>query len=482
MRAVQCSKALYLNQYYKKLRQPVSADRQALLNRGEEVGSLAWQCFPEGVDGRVGNKFLYGKAAAKTKRLIREGTRTIFEATFQEDGVLVMVDVLTQRDGYWEAIEVKSSARVSGNHIRDAALQYYVLAQSGIALRDFRIMHIDKSYVLENELDVNGLFTSTSVIDEAEKYQPWVRENITKGKQILQKPTVPKVSIGKHCTNPYPCDFINYCWQDVPTDSVFELGHLSADKKFTWYEQGFGRIDQLNPDELDSSTVAVQVRSHQQQQAAVDTDAIQDFLAGFHYPLYFIDFEAIMPAVPVFNKTRPFQKIPFQYSLHYLADPEAILQHFEFLAEPGKDPHKPFLDQFLSDTEGKGNLVVFEDTLERQMLEGLKKQFPIYKSELQDRLDRIVDLRHPFKHMHYYHPAMKGNFSLQAIYEALFGQDEVEKAIEDGGIASIKYEQLLHANDTALIAEEKERLLEYCAKDTLALAEIYRFLRGLSRT
>jgi hypothetical protein len=189
-----------------------------------------------------------------------------------------------------------------------------------------------------------------------------------------------------------------------------------------------------------------------------------------------------MPAVPVFDQTRPFQKIPFQFSIHHLSDPAAALQHREFLAEPGTDPHGRFLEQLLADTEGTGNLVVFEDTLERQMLEGLKKQFPDHSAAIQNRLDRIIDLRYPFKHMHYYHPAMKGSFSLQAIYEALFGRDEVEKAIEDGGIAAIKYEQLLNATDTAYMAEEKEKLLAYCQKDTLALAEIYRFLSRLVTT
>ena len=482
LRAVQCPKSLYLYQYYKKLREPYSADRQALLNRGHAIGSLAWECFPEGVDGRVGNKFMYGKAVEKTQRLIQQGVSTIFEATFQQNQVLVMVDVLTQRNGYWEAYEVKSSARVSSNHIRDAALQYHVMEQAGLPLQDFQVMHIDKSYKRQGALDVHALFTSDSVIREVRKQQPWIRKNIDYGKQVLQKPTVPKVSIGKHCSDPYPCDFISYCWQQVPQDSVFEIGHLAADTKFDYFRKGYAAIQDLQPESIESPAVAIQVRSHQQQEPYLEQKALSHFLSGFRFPLFFMDFEAIMPAVPVFDQTRPFQKIPFQFSIHHLSDPAAALQHREFLAEPGTDPHGRFLEQLLADTEGTGNLVVFEDTLERQMLEGLKKQFPDYSAAIQNRLDRIIDLRYPFKHMHYYHPAMKGSFSLQAIYEALFGRDEVEKAIEDGGIAAIKYEQLLNATDTAYMAEEKEKLLAYCQKDTLALAEIYRFLSRLVTT
>ena len=479
LRAVQCSKSLYLNQYYKQLREPPSADRQALLNRGQEVGGLAWECFPEGVDARTGHRFNYGKAVENTHALIQQGTTTIFEATFQQDQVLVMVDVLTCRNGYWEAIEVKSSARVSQHHIRDAALQFYVLGQAGIDLSDFSIMHINKSYVRNGELAVQELFTQDSVFKAASELQPWVANMVAHGKGVLQKPTVPKVPIGKHCTNPYPCDFINYCWQHVPEDSVFTLGHLSADSKFQWYEEGYSTIGDLNPDEQDSPTIAIQIRSHQQREPYIDQEALKGFIEGFRYPLTFMDFEAIMPAMPVFNGTRPFQKMAFQYSLHQLKEVQGPMAHYEWVVEPGQPPHAEFMEHFLADTDGTGHLVVFEDTLERQILELLKQQFPAYKNDLQDRLDRIRDLRYPFKHMHYYHPAMKGNFSLQGIYEALFGKDQTEKAIEDGGIASIRYEQLLMGQwEASEEGEQLDQLKAYCAQDTLALARIFSFLEA----
>ncbi len=477
LRAVQCSKSLYLNQYYKKLREPPSADRQALLNRGQEVGGLAWQCFPEGVDARTGNRFHYGKAVENTHNLIQQGATTIFEATFQQEQVLVMVDVLTRRNGYWEALEVKSSARVSQHHIRDAALQLYVLGQAGINVSDFSIMHINKGYVRNGALAINGLFTQDSVFKDASELQSWVSEMVAHGKAVLQKPTVPKVPIGKHCTNPYPCDFINYCWQNIPEDSIFELGHLSADSKFQWYEEGYSTIADLNPDEQDNRTIAIQVRSHQRMEPYIEHEALQEFIEGFRYPLTFMDFEAIMPAIPVFNGTRPFQKMAFQYSLHHLKEVQGTLSYKDWVLEPGHLPHADFLEHFLADTEGAAHLVVFEETLERQILELTKQQFPAYKNDLQDRLDRIRDLRYPFKHMHYYHPAMRGNFSLQGIYEALFGKDQTERAIEDGGIASIRYEQLLMGNrEPSEKAEQLEQLRAYCAQDTLALARIFSFL------
>ena len=477
LRAVQCPKSLYLYQYYKNLRQPPTTDRQALLNRGQEVGTLAWACFPEGVDARTGEAFRYGKAVQRTQRLIREGTTTLFEATFQEDGVLVMVDVLTCRNGYWEAIEVKSSARVARHHIKDGALQYHVLKQAGISLNDFGIMHLNKQYVRKGSLEVNALFTRESILNQVLKKQPWVRDTIAYGKAVLDKPTVPKTPIGKQCTNPYPCDFINYCWQHVPKDSVFNLGHLDADTKFTWFKEGYRAINDLDPEAIESPAIALQVRSHQQQQPYMDHKALAAFMANFTYPLTFMDFEAIMPAVPVFEGTRPFQKMAFQYALHRQAKPGGELSLKSWIATPGEPPHGPFLEQFLADTAGKGDLVVFEDTLERQILANLKQEFPAYADALQDRLDRIRDLRHPFKHMHYYHPAMKGDFSLQGIYEALFGRDQTEKAIEDGGIAAIRYEHLLTGDwEPATIEARLAELEAYCAGDTLALARIFHFL------
>ncbi len=480
MRGLQCSKSLYLYNHYKQLRDPISANQQALFNRGHEVGSLAWQLFDGGVDARADNKFNYTQAFNKTQNLIKKGFSSLFEATFQEEGVLVMVDILHRKGDHWVAYEVKSSTKVTHNHVRDAALQCYVLQKAGIPLSDFLILHIDKRYRKQGPIDPEGLFQEKSIINEVLKKQDFIAEQIDHARSVLAKPTVPKIPIGEHCTNPYPCDFIGYCWRHVPNHSVFELGFLEKETKFELYKNGYETIEQIPADTDFSETVKIQVNSHKTQQPHVQKGKIIEFLSRLSYPLFFIDFEVIMPAIPIFDGTKPYEKIPFQYSLHFKETDSKQAEHYEFLAEPGNDPRYTFLTQFLADTEGTGSIIVFEDQLERRILNKLKALYPACEEEVNDRLERMIDLRHPFKNLHYYHPAMKGNFSLKAIYEALINTDgDQQSGIEHGGIASVIYEQLIEENDDVKMAEQKEQLLRYCESDTYALLKIFEALADL---
>ena len=484
MKGLQCSKALYLNQYYKKLRDPIGQHQQALFNRGHEVGDVAWSLFPEGVDARAQYKFNYTQAVQKTLNLMKKGLNTLFEPTFQEEGVLVMLDILDRQDeDDWVAYEVKSSSKVNKNHIRDAALQYFVLEKAGIQLTDFYILHIDKKYVRHGELESEKLFQQQSIIEDVQAYQTFISEHVDRCKAILAKETVPKVPIGEHCTTPYPCDFIGYCWGNIPDNSVFQLGFLDKETKFDLYKQGYVTIDSI-PSNIDldlSEAVHIQIESHKNQMPFSRQAELRAFLNTLVYPLFYVDFEVIMPVIPLFNGTRPYEKLPFQYSLHYQEAPGVEPVHYEFLADPGPDPRRAFMEQFLADTEGTGSLVVFEDQLERRILNKLKHWFPEYEEALQDRLDRTKDLRTPFHNMDYYHPSMKGQFSLKAIYEALTvqsGEDGSEE-IEHGGIASVIYEQLMKEPDPVQIAEKREKLLAYCKKDTKALVTIEEALRNL---
>lgn len=479
MRALQCSKSLYLYEHFKNLRDPISDNQQALFNRGHEVGSYAWKLFPEGVDGRAAPYYNLTNSLKKTNELIAKGVQTIFEATLQYDEVLVKVDILTYTKTGWVAYEVKSSTKVTNNQILDGALQYHVLSNSGFPIADFCIMHLNKSYYLNGELESEQLFISKSVLKEIKKEQAYVAYHIQRAKGILDKPTVPKVPIGVHCTSPYPCDFIGYCWQNVPEHSVFDLGYLSKQAKFNLYEKGIERIEELTEGHCFDKNVTIQINCVKQNKEYINQEGLNHFLQGLSYPIYFMDFEAIMPAIPIFQGTHPYQKIPFQYSLHYQEKENSALTHEEFLAKPGPDPRRAFIQKLLENTKAPGTILVFEDQLEKQILKDLKKEFPEHKEAINDRLGRIVDLRNPFKKLHYYHPAMNGAFSLKDIYKALVpNSDKSNTDIEHGGIASIIYEKLISGSYNEDPAKAQEQLLTYCQMDTFALHKVLEALKG----
>lgn len=186
-----------------------------------------------------------------------------------------------------------------------------------------------------------------------------------------------------------------------------------------------------------------------------------------------MDFETFQPAVPLFDDSKPYQQIPFQYSLFLKKDKKSELEHFEFLAEPGEDPRVKFIENLLKETSGKGDVLVYNKTFEVTRLKEIARDFPQHLKEIETLIARIKDLMIPFQKKYYYAPEMKGSYSIKAVLPALVPElsyDELE--INEGGLASIAYESLQTETDLMFIAEIKKQLLEYCKLDTLAMVRI----------
>jgi len=478
LKSIQCQKALYLTVNHHKLKDSISEEQQALFNRGNEVGTLAHQLFPGGIDCSPEQRYLFQKAVKKTQNLIGSGISTLYEAVFQHERTLVMLDILHQENGKWYAYEVKSSAKVTKRHILDAALQYHIVTNAGLPLEDVYIITINKEYTKNGPIDLNQFFSITSVLKEVKAKQGYIKENLMNAKYTLQQSRIPKINIGPHCTAPYPCDFIGYCWQNVPENSILNLTGLDKNLKFERYHQGYEKIDDLPQDFELPLAARIQIQAHQRNQEYINHERLRKFMGNIKYPLYFMDFESFMAALPIYDGTYPYEHIPFQYSLHYQADENREVQHYEFLAKAGPDPRKDFLERLLADTERPGQLIVFDKNFEKKILNQLKAEFPAYQEYIDDRLQRIIDLSVPFHKLIYYHPAMKGSFKLKAILHAITGNNTYnEYKIEHGGIASLVFEQLIEEPDPEKVAQTRENLLAYCKMDTEALIIILEALK-----
>ena len=98
---------------------------------------------------------------------MKEGITNIYEATFNFDNILVMVDVLhINADGSMEIYEVKSSTEVKNVYLHDASIQYYVLNGLGYKVNTTNIVHINNQYVRGDALEIDKLFTIDNITDE----------------------------------------------------------------------------------------------------------------------------------------------------------------------------------------------------------------------------------------------------------------------------------------------------------------------------
>ena len=223
-----------------------------------------------------------------------------------------------------------------------------------------------------------------------------------------------------------------------------------------------------------------QVESHINSKTFINEEAVKDFVNEIKYPIYFMDFETFMPAVPLFNNSRPYQQIPFQYSLHYKKNKNSGLEHFEFLAEASGDPRLPFIKKLLNDTKEDGTILVYNKAFEITRLNEISRNFPEFNKEIDERINRIVDLMTPFQKRHYYTPEMKGSYSIKYVLPALVPEMNYnELEIKEGGTASIAFESLFYETDLFKTEEIRKNLLEYCKMDTLAMVEILEKLKKL---
>jgi hypothetical protein len=447
--------------------------QKAIFQRGTDVGILAQKLFPGGSEGTEGSPPAYKKGLKKTGELIQQDEKIIYEAAFQFNEVLSIADIIVNDNNKWNIYEVKSSTSISETYLNDAALQYYIISNSGIVISDFSIIYINNQYIRNGELEISELFKIESVIKSILPLQNFVEENVQRLKEVLKEKEMPDIDIGEHCHNPYTCSFFNYCRKHIPVDSIFDFSGMHLKKKYELYRDEIIKLDDVPNDYSLNKNNGIQLEAYRSGESLIDKDAMENVLADLNYPLFFMDFETFQSAIPLYDYSKPYQQIPFQYSIYLKDKQDGELKHFEFLAEAGEDPRIKFIEGLLNDTKGKGDIVVYNKSFEITRLKEIARDFPQYQDEIEKLVLRIKDLMIPFQRKYYYAPEMKGSYSIKAVLPALVPElsyDELE--INEGGLASITFESLQEETDMMIIAERREQLLEYCKLDTLAMVKI----------
>lgn len=418
---------------------------QAVLDRGTDVGKLAQDYFPGGVMA-VQEDYPGFESAKRTQELIAGGTQTIYEATFIYDNTLVAVDILTKIDGRWQLFEVKSTNSVKPQHIEDVAVQYYVASGSGLDIADVSVMHMNGKYVRNGALDVKGLFAHESVMEPVQEMLDEVVKNIRILSKVEKLKKEPKVKMGDQCLHPYYCDFYEYCSGQQPVATTPEP-------------------------ELSSKP-------------EIDRKGIEAFLSEIIYPVCFLDFETIMPCVPMFDKSRPYQQLTFQYSLHFLESKNAELVHTYHLAESNlsTDPRPGLIKQMLKETRKAKTVFVYSRQFEETRINEMIRDFPEYAKPLEALKNKILDLIVPFRSKLFRTGTMEGSSSIKKVLPALcpdFSYDNL--AISNGMAASNAFMGLYYTDDKELKEKTRKELLEYCHLDTMAMVKILEVLVEYSR-
>lgn len=478
IRGLQCHKSLWLYRNRPELRTPPDENQQSIFDSGTDVGLLARRLFPSGTAVEFEGSSLNEKIH-ETKVLINSGARTIYEATFAFDGALAMADILHKGVDGWELYEVKSSTAVKDVHINDLTFQYCLLRGSGLNISKSCLIHLNREYVRSVELEVSKLFTVVDLTSDVQNNLEHVVSEVGRINSMLQS-DCPEVQIGAQCENPYPCDFIDHCWAHIPENSIFDLRGRGVDK-LAYYSRGIVKFSDLDLDELNGKQ-RMQVEAELKGIEFLDRDGIKEFLNSLFYPIYFLDFETFHSPIPPFNGTRPYEQIPFQFSLHWQEKEDGELSHYGFLAKEGSDQRDELVRNLAIHIPDKACVVTYNMRFEKGVIRNLSEKFPLYADRLMGIHDSIVDLMIPFYKRAYYIREMKGSYSLKAVLPALIPELTYKGLnISNAGQAEASYSTLHLLTDKEEVEKIRVSLLEYCKLDTFALVKLIEKLKALCR-
>lgn len=492
----QCPKILWMRTY-KPEEEVIDAALQARFEAGNEVGDLAMGLFGPYEEvtcaDSVGRLDLR-EMLLKTQACISRGVENICEAAFSWDGNYCAVDILHKQDGGYAIYEVKSSTNSSSkpskpgeleHYAWDIAYQKYVLTQCGVKVTGVYLVQLDSDYIRGKQLDIQSLFVKTDMSDLVNVEYPSVLANIDKARKLLDNPQEPTMPISMACKEPYDCAFWQYCSKLLPKPSVFDLYRMSFKKSLGLYNGGIVTFQDAQSCKL-TGKQQMQVNSELTGNEYIDKKGIKDFLSkNIRYPLYFLDFETVQDVVPQYEGTKPYQQIPFQYSLHWIEDPGGELKHTAFLGESGKDPRRALAEQLCRDIPLNACTTAYNKAFECTRLKELAEIYPDLSSHLLNIRDNIVDFLDPFRAGHYYLPAMGGSFSIKKVLPALFpndpqlNYDNLAGAVHNGGDAMTIYPKIKDMSPDEQQAA-RQALLEYCHLDTLAMVRTWQKLEKVS--
>ncbi len=471
IRGLKCHKALYLQKFRPDLKEEISEELQRRFDTGYAVGSLALDLFPGGA--MVPYEGLsHAEQLDMTQTLIRQGADTIYEATFSHDDVFVKVDILHRGDNGWEIYEVKASSSMKDYHVNDLSVQYYVIAGTGLPIVRACLVHINKHYVRQGDIESGKLFTIVDLTETAKDKEPFIRDEIQKQRFMLSSGE-PTIEIGPQCSKPFECDFVGHCWAHITSPSVFDFMDKGKPDSFSLYRQGIIKMADVSPDLL-GWRQQLQLEGLLHQKNYLDVDAVKAFVDSLWYPLCFMDFETtFMTPIPMYDGIRPYQQVPFQYSLHVIHEPGGALGHHEFLADGAANPQKEFLEKLLAIIPRNACILVWNQGFEIPRLEELAETFPDKSGKIDHLISNIRDLMIPFRDKSIYHWQFNGSYSIKVVLPALLPEltyDNLE--INDGGMAASAWVRMIQSNDEEEISAIRKELLQYCHLDTLAMVKI----------
>ncbi|MCK5857555.1 MAG: DUF2779 domain-containing protein [Bacteroidales bacterium] len=418
----QCLKQIYLTKNQPKLRDRMPPERIAIFSRGTNVGIYAQDLFPGGIDAGPKHYSQYRKAIETTAQLIADGQEVIYEAAFQAHHTLILLDILVKNGDAWDAYEVKSSPYLTETYYKDAALQYYVLVNSGVNIRSFSLISIDGNYTYSEEIDIHQLFTIKDVTEEVKERMPKVALKIDEQLGVITQEDAPQIEIGPHCYKPYDCDFIGHCWKGVNRPSIFEIPSLNKEQQFDLFNKYKTLEHCLESPDLNQIN-RMQIRSQLSKRPYKNNEAVQSFIPKYE-EAYILKVLSFKPALPRYTGSKPYQAFAFGFALQKIKANGSKGDIIRYMANGKKNPN---------------------DIVIAKLKEVLEENIPIFTYSSSKDISipfKTIDLSELIRLGHFYRPKITKDYTSKSLAIAM-GIRPPFKAIEMDIVAAQYYNDII---------------------------------------
>ncbi len=474
----QCPKRLWLEVHRPELKVYDEAT-QSRFDAGYRIGDFAQAQYPGGVLIAPDNNLTVALKETR-EQLASSPRKVLFEATFQAEGILIRADLLIPAKTGWHMVEVKSSTSVKDYHIEDAAIQSWVTRKAGLPLANTSLQVVDSKWTYPGGNDYSGLLKLEPMDEVIAPLQTEVPKWLAAAKGVASG-AEPAVKMGRQCRDPFDCAFQTYC-ASLATPVQFPISWLPSlhHTKRTKYESaGYLDLREVPVEELSAKQQKVLTATINNEVFFEPlTDAEKRPLAGTRY---YLDFETIGFTIPIWAGTRPYQQVPFQWSCH-VEQADGALSHEMFLDLTGNDPSRAFAEALIRTLGKRGPIVVYNQAFEKGIMGALAARFPDLAIDLQKIIGRVIDLL-PLANEHYYHPGMKGSWSIKVVLPAIAPELDYANLDEvaDGLGAQAAYTEAIHRDTLPERKAQLEKALqEYCTRDTVAMVKILHYFCGLA--
>ena len=476
---IQCNKMLWLLENKPEVKE--EEDLNAIMDNGNEVHEVARDLFGKHINIEF-NRDL-SEMIEETNKYIKEDNIVITEGSFKYKNNFASIDILKKKNNEIEIYEVKSSTMLKDVFIEDLSYQTYILHKLGYTVTKCFVVHLNSNYKRKGELDLNKLFTiedvTEKVFDNFDKVEKNINEinNYMNNKEELDK----KITLS--CFEPYKCPFFKYCTRKLPEHNVFDLPRMQIKKKIKFYDENNYSYEDLLSCEINDNYKKIIEYALYNKEDYINKEEIKKFIKTLSYPLYFLDFETYQTPIPRYDDMSPYEKIPFQYSLHYYEKENGKLIHKEFLSKEGIDPRRELAESLVNDIPYDVCTLAYNMGFEKSVIKALSELYPDLSDHLMNIHNNIKDLMVPFQKGYYYTKDMKGSYSIKYVLPSLFPNEEDLNyknldLIHNGSEAMNAFADLENKSKEE-IEYIRERLLRYCELDTYAMVKIYDKLKKL---